>query len=183
MCVHKAGEPNEHKHERRGGTKVQGCTGSVMLVPCASSWWPVLQFFPPFPVTSLYPSHSASTLCSEHTRMIIPTGCLCKATLPLDSCSRDLGHTCCPVLLHPLLAPTAPAAFKSHTEHCPLWVCKAFLITPTALCLHCLLSSVLFSFVQMSNITINLFTYLFPSSSLGMRARITHFHICSPDSC
>lgn len=73
----------------------------------------------------LHISHSSSPLCSEHTQMIVPTGCLSHATLPPDSCSLHLEHTCYLPLRHPLLAPTASAAFKSHIKHCP--GCEGFL--------------------------------------------------------
>lgn len=108
----------EDEDGQRSKAEAQRYPGSVVLVPCASSLWPAPRCFPHFPVTSLCIPHSSSPLCSEHTRMIVPAGCLSHATLPPDSCSLHLAHTCCLPLRHPSLAPTAPTAFKSPIKHC-----------------------------------------------------------------
>lgn len=179
MCVHSLGSRDEHTHEAcrgRVGINIQGWSPEVQRTcsVCALCLLSVTCFSVLYSHSShisAFPNHP-STLCSEHTPLIVPASCLSHTTLPPDSCSLNLEHSCSLLLLHPLFAPTALAAFKSLIKRCP--VCKGFLSSPTVLCLHCLLSPVLFSFVQMFSIRINLFTYLFPTSQLEMKARKDH---------
>lgn len=89
--------------------------------------------------------------------MVVPAGCLSHATLPPDSTwSTPAAFPFSIPSLHQQLP--LPSRVTSSIAQ----IVRAFLITPTAFRLHCLPSSALFPFIQMSNMTINLCTYLFP---------------------
>lgn len=148
----------EAEEGQRSKAEVQRYPGSVVLVPAPLLWDLLLIAF----------LTSQSHLSASPTHLL-----LCALSIPgwLSRLVVSLMPPC--FQTHAPSTWNTPAAFPFFISLLPRQLLlpsgvtsgiaqfmRAFFITPAALCLRCLLSSVLFPFVQMSNMTINLFTYL-----------------------